>query len=141
MFLFLSLLIMVIKISFLEQDENSCKTKSAIYAGIVGCMILPFGMIGIRVNRIFFQDSDHDPSYLQLLHLNFVVPMLCLMEFTVGIVIPTLYFSSKPNLVTFSKNIWKTHFMEPLQNLWNFDAISYCCPCWSNRIVDLDGKV
>ena len=106
-------------------------------------MIFPLSMLGIRVvkNKILFEDPERDPLYLELFHLNFVLPMLCLIEFTVGIVIPTLYFSSKPNLVTYSKNIWKTHFMEPLQNLWNFDAISYCCPCWSNRIVDLDGKV
>ena len=99
-------------------------------------MIFPLSMLGIRVvkNKILFEDPERDPLYLELFHVNFVLPMLCLIEFTVGIVIPTLYFSSKPNLVTYSKNILKTHFTEPLQNLWNFHAIS-------NRIVDLDGKV
>ena len=46
----------------------------------------------------------------------------------------TFLLSSKPNLVSYSKNILKTHFTEPLQNLWSFYGIS-------NRIVDLDGKV
>ena len=129
--LLLSLLIMVIKISCLEdQVEDSGKTQLALYAGIVGCMIFPIGMIGNSVNKNFLKNSDYEPSY----HLKYVVPMLCMIELIVGIVIPTLYFSSKPNLVNFSQNIFKSYFSKPWEKLWNLCTVS-------NRIVDLDGKV